>query len=364
MSNTKVLCVFTSLLGNIEATKALTRALDRVPGLDPTYVILSVEDYVNYPAPWWARLTNPWHSEFIARRKTELERKQQFDLLLVFGWENAVAFRDLAHRIPAAVMMDAVPATMDRQLRQRGLDSWKRRLAHWVHHRAFRSAAAEFDQFLPKSSDCAASLERDYGVDPSRCSVTLAPQDLGWWAPPLRSLTPPWRMLFAGNDFERKGGDFLLRLYSEHLAKECTLTILSNDPALPSRQLPQGVRLVRGATREQVREAYWDSHLFLFPTRQDFTPFVVAEAAAAGLPSLATSVDGISDLIKDGETGFVLPREAATGQWAEKIHRLLADPEALRSMSDQTRRFAEERLSLERFDQLVADVIARLRAAM
>ncbi|HML17223.1 MAG TPA: glycosyltransferase family 4 protein [Bryobacteraceae bacterium] len=364
MSNTRALCIFSSVLGNAAVTRSLIRALDRVPELDPTYVILNADDYLSYPAPWWARLTNPWHSEFIARRKTELVRKQPFDVLLVYTWENAVAFRDMANRMPAAAMMDCVPATMDRQLRLRGRNNWKRRVSHWVHHRAFRSAAAEFDQFLPKTSDCLKSLVEDYGVEPSRCAVTLAPQDLDWWNPRPRSFTAPWRILFAGNDFERKGGDFLLRLYSDYLAKACELTILSNDPDLASRQLPEGVRWVKGATREQLREAFWDSHLFLLPTRQDFAPQVVAEAAAAGLPSLATGVDGIPDLIRDGETGFILPREASAEQWAEKVHGLLADPEALQTMSSQARRFAEEHLSLERFDRLVSDVIARLRAAM
>ena len=48
-------------------TRALMRALDRLPGLDPTYVILGGDDYVKYPAPWWARLTSPWEAEYIAR---------------------------------------------------------------------------------------------------------------------------------------------------------------------------------------------------------------------------------------------------------------------------------------------------------
>ncbi len=130
------------------------------------------------------------------------------DILWVHGWENAVAFRDLARRMPAAVWLDAVPATMDRQLRLRGANPWKRAVAHQIHHRAFRAAAADFDCWLPMASEGARSLERDYGVDPERCFVTLSPQNIEWWAPPPRSFAPPWRALFVGNDFERKGGEF------------------------------------------------------------------------------------------------------------------------------------------------------------
>jgi len=241
MGNTKALCVFTNLLGNASMTRTLQGALGRVPGLDPTYVVLGVDDYAAYPAPWWARMTNPWQVEYIARQKTRSERQTRFDILWVQGWENVVAFRDLAMRMPAAGMFDAVPATMDRQIRLRGGGSWKRTVAHKVHHRAFRAAAARFECFLPWTSDCADSLEHDYGVDPGRCVVTLTPQDTAWWAAPARSFAPPWRAVFVGNDFARKGGEFLLRLYADHLADVCTLTILSNDPALAGRKLPAGV---------------------------------------------------------------------------------------------------------------------------
>ncbi len=345
-------------------TRTLVRALDRLPRLAPTYVILENDDYVNYPAPWWARATDPWHSEFIARQKTRVARQRQFDILWVHGWENAVAFRDLARRMPAVVTLDSVPATMDRQLRLAGASPWKRAVAHQIHHRAFRAATADFDCWLPMAPDCARSLQHDYGVDPERCLVTLLPQDTNWWAPPPRSFAPPWRALFVGNDFERKGGEFLLRLYASHLANACTLTIVSNDPVLAGRKLPPGVQWIRGAAKDQVRDAYWNSHLLLLPTRQDYAPQVVAEASAAGLPSLATDVGGVPDLIRNGETGFILPREASLDQWAGRILGLLAEPEALRRMSGRARSFAEEFLSLERFGRLVSNVVDRLRAAV
>jgi glycosyltransferase involved in cell wall biosynthesis len=363
MAKTKALCVFTNVLGNATMTRTLVSAIDRLPGIDPTYVTLDGDDFANYPAPWWARFTNPWQAQFVVRKKTQAERKRQFDILWVHGWENAVVFRDLAERIPAVVTMDSVPATMDRQIRLRGGGSWKRAVAHQIHHRTFRAAASKFDCWLPWTSECAASLQHDYGVDPARCLVTLLPQDIDWWAPPARSFAPPWRALFVGNDFERKGGEFLLRLYTGYLAGLCTLTIVSNDAALARRQLPAGVQWIRGATKEQLRDAYWNSHMFLLPTLQDYGPMVIAEALAAGLPSIATHVGGVPDLIQNGESGYILPREASLDQWGERIHSLFADPEALRRMSLRARRFAEESLSLERFGRLVSNVIERLRAA-
>ena len=363
-ARTKVLCILTNLFGNGGMTQKLVAVLDRLPDIEPTYVFLTVEDFPKYPIPWWARLTNPWRSQYMARKKAQSVIQQPFDILIAHGWEYVTAFRDLAQRMPAAAMMDAVPATMDRQLRLRGLEGWKRWLPHKVHDRAFRAAACHFQFFLPKSSDCAASLEHDYGVSPERCFVTLAPQDLQTWTPGQRSFSPPWRLLFVGNDFARKGGEFLLRLYSEHLAGCCTLTIASNDPSLAGRQMPAGVALLRGANREQVLQAYRNSHIFIFPTLQDFAPQVLAEASATGLPCIAREGDGVRDLIRDGETGFVMPRDASPELWAAQVHRLLADPAELERMSKRARQFAEEALNLKRFELLVSNVIDRLRAAV
>jgi glycosyltransferase involved in cell wall biosynthesis len=264
--------------------------------------------------------------------------------------------------MPAAVMMDATPATMDVQLRKRGVDGWKRRLSHCVHHRAFRAAAPEFDYFLPKTSDCAASLERDYGVDPDRSYTTLAVQDFDWWAMRPRTFAPPWRLLFVGNDFERKGGTFLLRLYASHLSQNCTLTIVSNDSSLRNRELPPGVSWIQGATPEQIRDLYWNSHLFLFPTRQDFGPQVVGEALSSGLPVITTHVDGAGDVLRNRESGFIFSRDASMERWAERVHQLLGDPAKLGAMSRRARRDAEELLDRKRFDQSVSEVIDRLRA--
>ena len=297
----------------------------------------------------------------MAHRKARPFKGRQFDLLLVNSWEHVVAFRHLAHQMPAAAMLDSVPATTNCQLRRRGMGGWRRWLSHQVHHRPFAMAAGEFEVFLPLGSDCATSLQHDYGVSPERCFVTLAPQDLESWKPASRRYAPPMRLLFAGNDFARKGGDFLLRLYSEHLAGAFTLTIASNDSTLSGRQLPPGVEWLRGRNREQLLEVYRANDVFVFPTRQDYMPQVLAEALAAGLPCLASDIGGIRDLVHEGQTGFLMPLDAPAELWAARLHRLAADPVELARLSARARQFAEQKLGLDRFERLIADVIERFR---
>jgi glycosyltransferase involved in cell wall biosynthesis len=362
MPDTKALCILGNMLGNKAMSSLLVETLAYLPGLEPTYVFLDVEDYSKFPAPWWARLTNPWQVEFIARQKARQVVDRPFDILLIHGWEKAVAFRHLARRMPAALMMDSVPATVNHQRRRQGFKGWKRSLSHLVHHRAFARAAQEYDFFLPKSSDCAASLQRDYGVAPERCFVTHAPQNLAVWKPGARSASLPIRLLFVGNDFARKGGDFLLRLYAEFLTDTCSLTIVSNDPSLEARKLPPGVRWLRGINREQLLEVYRDCDIFMFPSQQDYAPQVLAEALAVGLPCLVNDFDGARDLVHNGETGFVFTLDTPAEVWAEHVKRLAANPGELTRMSACARQLAEEKLGVDRFEHLIAEIIERLRA--
>jgi glycosyltransferase involved in cell wall biosynthesis len=350
------------LLGNKATAARLAEILNRLPELEPTYVHVNPEDYMVLPAPWWARATNPWHAEFLARQKARPVMDRTFELLLVNGWELSVAFRHLAHRVPAAVLPDAVPATVDFQQRQQGRSGWRRWLSHRVHNWQFARAAKEFRFFLPMGSDCAEALERDYGVKPGRCFITLTPQDLELWKPAARDYRAPLRLLFVGNDFVRKGGDFLLQLYSNHLAGAWTLTIASNDPAIATRHLPQGVEWLRGRNHDQMLDVYRAHDVFLLPTQQDYLPQVLGEALATGLPCIAADVGGIRDLVRDGETGFLMPRGAPISAWAARLHDLAANPAEIRRMATRARQFAEERLGLNRFENLVRETVNLLKS--
>jgi len=354
----RVLCVLTNILGHDAPCHRFINVLNGMGTVEPTYVMLDARDYAEIKAPWWARATDPWHGRFLVRQKIRpVLQNQTFDLLLVNAWELAVEFRRLARRVPAGLVVDAVPATMNAQLRMRGRRGIKRWAAHRIHDHSFARAVRAFDFFFPKSSACLESLVQDYGVPRECCYLALPHQHLETWRPGDKPHAPPARLLFVGNDFARKGGEFLLRLYAEHLCRKSTLIIASNDSQLPRRSLPPGVTVLSGKNRQQMLEVYRGCDIFVFPTQQDFTPEVVAEATAVGLPSIVTDVDGVRDCVQHGATGFVMERGADAAAWAKKISLLLDNPPKLTRMSQLTRRFAEEHLGFDGFERLVRTVI-------
>jgi glycosyltransferase involved in cell wall biosynthesis len=68
---------------------------------------------------------------------------------------------------------------------------------------------------------------------------------------------------------------------------------------------------------------YSAADVFLLPTAYETFSLVTYEAAAAGLPLLATRVSGIVDVLRDGENGWFI--EAAGHDIARRLNQLAAD---------------------------------------
>jgi len=77
--------------------------------------------------------------------------------------------------------------------------------------------------------------------------------------------------------------------------------------------------------RDRLPEYYNQMRLFVFPSYTEGVPGVVQEAMACGTPVLATPVGGIPDLIRDGETGFIIEENSPEGI-AKDVARVLQHP--------------------------------------
>ena len=83
-------------------------------------------------------------------------------------------------------------------------------------------------------------------------------------------------------------------------------------------------------------------------------PVALMEAMACGRPVLATGISGISELVRDGDTGVLVP-PADAGALAEAMADVIAEPEAHRLMAKRGRALVEAEFDLDgQIDQLSA----------
>lgn len=85
---------------------------------------------------------------------------------------------------------------------------------------------------------------------------------------------------------------------------------------------------------------------FVLNSTYEGLPHVVLEAMALGLPVVATAVGGTPEIVKDGETGILVPPEG--DGLIEALRRLVEDPEGRKAMAYAGQDWVRQRFSLER----------------
>jgi glycosyltransferase involved in cell wall biosynthesis len=85
------------------------------------------------------------------------------------------------------------------------------------------------------------------------------------------------------------------------------------------------------------------------------TPVALIEAAAAGVPAVATDVGGVRDVVEDGMTGRVVTGDNPV-VLAEAVERLLADDAERARLGANARARALERFSTDEMTSALADL--------
>ena len=82
--------------------------------------------------------------------------------------------------------------------------------------------------------------------------------------------------------------------------------------------LSDEVKFFGSITEKEVVAEYGKAQVFVLSSEEEPAPQVIAQAMAAGLPVVSTSVGGIPFLVKDGQNGFLVP-PGNVERLAEKI---------------------------------------------
>jgi UDP-glucose:(heptosyl)LPS alpha-1,3-glucosyltransferase len=166
--------------------------------------------------------------------------------------------------------------------------------------------------------------------------------------------------LFVGSGFARKGVGTIARaarLLAERGRMAFRIVLVGKgDPSTCVRSAGHASdRLLFTGPVPGADDLFLGADAFVFPTFYDPFSNACLEAMAAGLPVITTRVNGASEVIAEGESGFLLEDPSDAALLADRMEELMA-PEVRRDMGRKARNAAEafptERNTMETLDCL------------
>jgi glycosyltransferase involved in cell wall biosynthesis len=308
-------------IGHRSFYENLRRCVERLPEIDPHWVRVSYED----PATLWNRAPLPAHirGALIGRMQARQGlQAQAYDVAYFNTQVPAALAGGLLQQRPYLIATDITPRQYDRIGEHYGHQAdgngWLSRYKRRVNTNLLRRAS----RLLPWSSWTRDSLIHDYGVDPGKIEVLPPGVDIERWCPGYRPQPERLRILFVGGDLERKGGRLLLEAFhtlppgSAELILVTHSDIATADHVIAHQDLtPNSLELIA---------LYRSCDLFVLPTAAEAFGIAAVEAAAVGLPVLTTAVGGLTDIVVEGQTGYLIqPGDRAA--LISRLHLLARD---------------------------------------
>ena len=130
--------------------------------------------------------------------------------------------------------------------------------------------------------------------------------------------------------------------------------------------LEDRVSLLGPRPQDEVREIMRNAAVLAAPCvvaddgNRDGLPTVLLEASALGTPVVSTPVTGIPEVVRDGETGLLVP-ERDPSALADALERLLEDGDERVRLARAARSHAEAHFDLDRNAASLRDVFAQTR---
>lgn len=176
-----------------------------------------------------------------------------------------------------------------------------------------------------------------------------------------------FRILFVGRLTEQKRPqdliDAVARLPAE-LLQRVQVDVLGDG--VLGAELQERIRR-HGLSDQVVLHGYqpdstsWmlKSDVLVLPSAWEGLPNVVLEAMASGLPVIATNVDGVTEVVEDGQTGWLVPA-GDVAALSEVIARVVSDTESRTTVADRALEAVQQRFcwdsAIHAYDQLLRQV--------
>jgi glycosyltransferase involved in cell wall biosynthesis len=119
----------------------------------------------------------------------------------------------------------------------------------------------------------------------------------------------PLRILTVGTFSMRKGAYDLVQMANVMVSKARFRFVgdIPPEAVVLKERAGAEIEFIPRVAEHDLKKHYAWADIFVFPTIEDGFPAVLAQALASGLPVLATPNSSAPDIVRHGETGWVLP---------------------------------------------------------
>jgi len=164
-------------------------------------------------------------------------------------------------------------------------------------------------------------------------------------------------LVFVGELRQLKGVDVLIAAVAAlaHDGRRVTATIVGEGPdraAFEAAAQPLGAA-IRFVGAKPARAAFALGRLLVVPSRAESLPYIVLEAAAAGMPMIATHVGGIPEIYGPESAALVAPDDPAA--LTRAIRLALDEPDRMKEAALRLQARVRASFSAEAMTQAVLD---------
>ena len=111
-----------------------------------------------------------------------------------------------------------------------------------------------------------------------------------------------------------------------------------------------------------MRAALERAHIFLLPSVAEVLPVTLMEAAASGLPMVASDVGSVANIVEDGVSGQLVP-PGDTEALADQLEQIMRSPEHWERMGRAGQDRVAQRFDVDVLNDRLIEIFRRVAAA-
>ena len=174
-------------------------------------------------------------------------------------------------------------------------------------------------------------------------------------------------LLFVGRLIEVKGTKYLIEALKLLETEKFELHTAGDGPERENLEkiAPENVIFHGYQTGKNLKELYLNADIFILPSIVDDAGYteglgtVLLEAANFSIPLIGTNVGGIPDIIKDGETGILVPQKNPEAI-REAVKKLVEDHELRDTLVENARNHIKNSFSWETITEKFFEIYSSL----